>query len=212
MSLFEQLPSVSFLDCFDVKIDIPYSHSFEDKRMKKSSFKSLQPYMKRESSFDLSIGWNEEGLFIVLEDQEDHIRASWPDYRTADAFELFIDTRNLKSAGFIHRFCHHFVCLPVPVEGIQFCEVTQFRSEDSHELSDLVEAELKVLKQKKGYKMLIHLPRTCLHGYDPSSMHQLGFAYRLNKTGKDSESFPLCSENYAIEKHPSLWATLDLKS
>lgn len=156
------------------------------------------------------LGWNEEGIFA-----EAHIDASFencffPNFRDGDSVELFIDTRDLKTAGFLTRFCHHFVFLPKAIEEIKAQEITHFRTEDSHPLCDSHLLKSQVEFHTKNYELKLFIPADCLCGYDPNAFDRLGFTYRINRTGYEPQHFSVSSRNFSIEKHPSLWASLKL--
>ena len=61
-----------------------------------------------------------------------------------------------------------------------------------------------------GYQMQIFLPSEALHGYDPKVFEKLGFAFRINRSGGDPMHFPLCSDQFEIGLHPSLWSSLKI--
>ena len=117
----------------------------------------------------------------------------------------------LTIAGFITRFCHHFVFLPKPVDGICAQEITAFRTDDRHELCDASLLHVEGDFQKRSYSLKIFIPAECLHGYDPSSFDRLGFSYRIHRFGGDPQHFTLSSEYFVIEKEPSLWCSCVMK-
>lgn len=157
------------------------------------------------------MGWNEDGLTFDIGVEKPFEECFFPEYRKGDSIELFIDTRALKSASFLTRFCHHFVFLPKPIEEVVAKEVTNFRTDDSHELCD--ERKLKMTSEfkKRSYFLQIYLPSECLHGYDPTAFDRLGFTYRINRVGGDPQHFAISSDYLAVEKEPSLWSTMQLR-
>lgn len=151
---------------------------------------------------EIGIAWHEEGITIgafvhkALED---------PD---VDFLEIFLDTRDLKTAGFSTRFCHHFYI--VPQEGSSR-EVTRFRTEDAHSLCDSKDLEVTFQDARNSYTIAVFIPAHCLHGYDPHSFNRLGFTYRLNRYKGESQHFVVSSHYYQIDQQPSLWASLKLE-
>ena len=121
-----------------------------------------------------------------------------------------IDTRDLKSAGFNTRFCHHFYFLAQAVEGQQAGEITHFRTEDRHPLCDSQALECQIKSSSKDYILQIFIPSQCLYGYDPKQFDRLGFTYRINRVGGHPQHFTVVSEEYQIDQQPSLWGSLRL--
>ncbi|MEZ5314976.1 MAG: hypothetical protein R3E91_02020 [Chlamydiales bacterium] len=160
---------------------------------------------------DLYMGWSEEGISIEVEMTERFNQPKFPDFKIADSIELFYDTRDIKTTGYNTRFCHHFYFLPEPVENngswVQAGEITKFRNEDKHELSD--QDNLKIKKIKNG-QFRIFIPSKSLYGYDPLQFPRLGFTYRINRLNNDSQCFSADDRHFMIEQQPSLWASLRL--
>lgn len=163
--------------------------------------------LSEEKFADLFFFWNEQGIGIVCEVQLSFTDCFYPKYQEGDCLEIFIDTRDLKNANVTHRFCHHFVFLPVEVQGVRAMEVTHFRSEDKHSLADpnflLVDAEIG----KKKYTISTFIMKEALFGYDPTAFSKLGFACRVRRTQAPPQHFPTTF----IEKYPSLWGTITLE-
>jgi hypothetical protein len=165
----------------------------------------------REASFaKVSLAWSHDGITIALKSSLSTTSAVFPTVSQGDSLELFFDTRDLKSAGFNHRFCHHFYFLPEEDEGVQAGEITRFRTEDSHELCDSSLLKVRTQKAARGYAMHVFIPKECLHGYDPDQFDRLGFTYRINRSSAPAQHFSVTSNNYAIDQQPSLWSSLRL--
>lgn len=158
----------------------------------------------------VAIGWCEEGIGLQVEIRGVAKQSFYPELERGDCVELFFDTRDMKSAGFNTRFCHHFFFLSLPVEGVVKGEKTRFRTEDSHPLcpSDLLIKSQEVKKNK--YTMNIFIPAICLCGYDPEQFNRIGFTYRIHRFSGKPQHFAVLSEEYPIDQHPSLWASLKL--
>ncbi len=155
-----------------------------------------------ESFGEVSLAWHMEGISVFASVNK---KLENPD---EDCLELFFDTRDLKTAGFTTRFSHHFILYPR--EGASR-EVTHFRTEDTHPLCDSSDLEVSFREEKKSYQLEGFIPAHCLHGYDPLTFDRLGFNYRLNRVKGEPQHFALSSKFFALEQHPSLWATLKLK-
>ncbi len=160
---------------------------------------------------EVSMGWNEEGIHFHLLSRRPFIRSVYPSIQKGDSFEVFIDTRDMKSASFNTRFCHHFFCLPSPTdEEIQAGEITRFRTEDAHELCSPKELIVRSELFKKGYALDFIIPKQCLHGYEPEQFNRLGMTYRVNSYGANPQHFSASSQDYPIEQGPSLWSSVRL--
>jgi len=152
---------------------------------------------------DLSLSWSEKGVQVDADVNKKIDKK--------DCLELFIDTRDLKSTNSITRFCHHFLIYPDKFGEEQVVEVTHFRYGDSHEFADsslfFVDTDVK----RDCYEMKVFIPKEVLHGYDPAEFRRLGFCYRFVRSNGLPQHFPLSSNFVSIEKHPELWASLELE-
>jgi hypothetical protein len=164
-------------------------------------------FLSEEKFADVYFFWNEQGIGLYCEVQTGFADCFYPKYQEGDCLEIFIDTRDLKNANVTHRFCHHFVFLPVEVQGVRAMEITHFRSEDKHPLADpnllVVDAEIG----KKKYTLSAFIMKEALFGYDPMAFSKLGFAYRIRRMQAPAQHFPATF----IERHPSLWSTITLE-
>lgn len=166
----------------------------------------------QEMSFaDVALGWHSEGLACEVKVRAPVESVLFPSSHLGDSVEIFIDTRDMKSAGFNTRFCHHFCFLPQAVDGIAAREITHFRTEDAHELCDPALLEVQTQVKKNSYEMLLFIPKDCLHGYDADQFQRLGFTYRINRYQKQAQHFTVLSSEYQIDQMPSLWGSLVLK-
>jgi hypothetical protein len=168
-------------------------------------------HLTREDSFiKLAMGWHEEGIALHLQVNEPPSESFYPEIEHGDSVELFFDTRDLKSAGFNTRFCHHFFFLPQSDEGVTKGEKTHFRTEDSHPLCDPQALYCQTQLRKNDYIMKIFIPSQCLYGYDPKQFDRLGFTYRMNRHHGEPQHFAVVSHDYQIDQQPSLWGSIHL--
>lgn len=163
-----------------------------------------------ESFAKIAIGWHEEGIALNIQVNRSAVQSFYPHVEQADSVELFFDTRDMKSAGFNTRFCHHFFFLPQPIEGVSKGEKTHFRTEDSHSLCDSQALHCQTQLKKNDYQMKIFIPIQCLYGYDPQQFDRLGFTYRINRFKGKPQHFAVVSQDYQIDQQPSLWGSLKL--
>lgn len=198
------------MDFFTVTHDV---HEVEPKKMlqKKHRLSEFSEFLGEDLYVQAQMGWNKSGLFFAFDIEKPFEDCFYPEYRKGDSVELFIDTRDLKSAGFVTRFCHHFVAFPNPIEDVHAREVSTFRTEDRHELCDPSQIKVVADFRRKNYRLEIVLPSECLYGYDPSSFERIGFTYRINSLGKDPNHFVVSSEYLSIEQHPNRWASMQMR-
>ena len=160
---------------------------------------------------DVFLGWNQQGIAVKIVVNQPYERSTYPEFAIGDSFELFIDTRDMKSAGFNTRFCHHFFFLCAADDGVQAGEITRFRTENTHPLCDPKELKVDARHSSKGCQLKIFIPSQCLTGYDPEQFDRLGFTYRINRAGGPAQHFSVVSEEYGLEQQPSLWSSVRLK-
>lgn len=158
------------------------------------------PLLREPQGTRVSLMWREEVLFFGLLDL-------FPP-QEGDLLELFIDTRDLKNSHVITRFCHHFLIHLAEGRGE---EITRFRGEDRHPLAESSQFEVSIQQSKEGFLSALFLPKELLCGYDPEAFKRIGFAYRLKKKNGERQHFNLSSDHFHLEKHPALWASLELK-
>jgi len=205
-SPLENLPPLIPSDFFALTCPIPYAKKIPERRI--PYLPDRTDLLGEEGFSKVALFWNEEALFIKADVYKPFEEALYPDFREGDSVEVFIDTRDLKMAGYPTKFCHHFVFFPVESKDVFSREVSVFREEDSHPLCDPKDLFVEVKVEKLSYQLNITIPSHALHGYEPASFKRLGFTYRVNRYQGEPEHFALSSTYYQIEKHPSLWASL----
>ena len=200
-TLFEELDPLIPVDFFNIEVEGTIGKEF--------SLPDTSDLLGESSFADFSMKLTKEALKLKVDIRKPFEESLYPEYEKGDSLELFIDTRDLKTAGFMTRFCHQFLILPVEVQGITSREITRFRTEDVHPLCDPADLEVKAHFHSGRYSLEIEIPEHCLHGYDPASFSRLGFTYRVNRPEGNPQHFSLSSRLYNIVQHPSLWATID---
>lgn len=185
-----------------------FGMTLQAKEGKRLRLPSTAELLGEDSFADVFFTWEKKGVLININVGKPFEEASYPDFAVGDSVELFLDTRDLKTAGFATKFCHRFLFLPKEVQGIQCQELSHFRTEDAHPLCDPSDLSCKTEFSKKAFSMEISLPAAVLHGYDPLSFARLGFTYKINAPGRDPQHFSVSSHFYKIEQNPSLWSTI----
>ena len=170
-----------------------------------SAFSVQEPFAK------VYMAWDTDGLWGAVEVLGAIHPVSFPMVTEGSSVELFLDTRDSKQSGFIHRFCHHFVFLPQPTaDGRAGGEITRFRTEDAHDWCAPEALQVETQRNPKGYTLRWMIPAHCLHGYDPEHFPRLGFTYRINRGKEEPQHFAVSAQDFSLEQQPSLWASMRL--
>ncbi len=206
----DQISPILPIDFFTVELDL-LPAEWKKNLSKKHILPDFTDLLFEDLFAHISMGWHEKGLFFEVDVRKPFEECFFPEYRKGDSVEFFIDTRAMKSGGFLTRFCHHFVFLPKPVDEIIAQEVTRFRTDDSHELCDSEKLQVSAKFTSRSYALQIYLPLESLHGYDPVSFDRLGFSYRINRPSKDPQHFTVSSDYLAVENQPSIWSTMHMR-
>jgi len=214
LEVLEKLPALAPLDFFSVEGELCFSKSPPSSKLMRRNYmlSDTSEWLGEEHFADVAAAWNESGLFFTFFVNKPFEEALYPRFSEGDAVELFLDTRDLKTAGFATRFCHHFLFLPQKVQGIQTQELTHFRTEDTHPICDAADLQVVSEFSKKDYELQIFIPAHCLHGYDPSSFERIGFTYRIHRFKGMPQHFSLGSQHFTLEQHPRFWATFKFVS
>ena len=215
VELFENAPPLLPCEFFSLSCAVKYapiSPAAPSSRSMRSSFilPDTSELLGEEKFSEMALCWSPEGLFLEVFVDKPFEEVYFPIFSKADALELFFDTRDLKTAGFATRFCHHFVILPQAVQEIHALEMTHFRTEDTHPLCDPNELAVHTEFHKNSYSIRILIPGHCLHGFDPKVCDRIGFTYRIHRFGGQPQHFAVSSEHFAIEQSPRLWASLTM--
>jgi len=209
----EGMAAIAPLDFFSVQGELRQVKSAPSLRQMQKLYllADTSELLGEEHFADVAMAWSEEGLFIAAFIDQPFEESKYPRYAEGDALELFFDTRDLKTAGFATRFCHHFLFLPQAVQGVQCQELTHFRTEESHPLCDPQDLQVVTTFEKKGYQMEIFLPRHVLFGFDPLAFDRIGINYKVHRTGGQPQHFALSSEHFNLQQYPRLWASFNLR-
>lgn len=208
--MFERLPSLLPLHFFDLSFEAAYLK--EGSRLSKAHILPTTGSYLEEDEAKVFFGWNEKGVYLRFTVFEEPKDVFYPEFRKGDSIELFFDTRNIKSLGYVTKFCHHFVLFPLKVDGYHIKEVTRFRNDDAHFLADPKYFQVDAAVEKKSYTIDLFIPSSSLHGYDISKFNKLGFTYRINRLAKEPCHFSVSSKEFVIERHPFFWSSLLLKT
>lgn len=195
------------IDFFQIQLDLRHAEGKKE-LSRKHALPDFSDLLYEDPFAKVSMGWSHKGLIFEIKVDKGFEDCFFPEYRKGDSVEIMIDTRDLKAAGFLTRFCHHFVFLPKEVDGVIAQEVTAFRTDDRHEHCDPEKLLVKGEFKSRSYTLDLFIPSECLHGYDQSSFERLGMTYRINRPKGDPQHFAVSSDYLAIESQPSLWSSM----
>ncbi len=206
--MFKDLESLSPSGFFEIKASVPHvSHQ----KGRLFFLPDTSGLLGEKSFADVSLYWKEEGVQVIVKAKRGVEEVYYPNYSDGDSVELFFDTRDLKTSKTVTQFCHHFVFLPEEVHGVGAVEITRFRGDLSHPIAPselfVVQTEIK----RSQYTMTIDIPKEALYGYAPKEFKRLGFDYRINRHKSSPQHFACSSRFFSMEKHPDLWASLELE-
>ncbi|MCH9610172.1 MAG: hypothetical protein S4CHLAM81_07140 [Chlamydiales bacterium] len=188
--MLEEIVPMEPLHFFDLEVDV-------------NKEPTLLPDLMDSKMAKVYMWWAANGLHFRFQ-----FRAAFDQpHPRGDCVELMIDTRNIKSSS-VTRFCHHFLIFPRIVDGEIAKEITRFRTEERHNL-----ASPDLFKVKgEGKKLEIFIPKEALHGYDPQRISKLGFNYKIQEVSGEWQVFSASPDDFVVEQHPLLWATINLES
>ena len=156
------------------------------------------------------MAYSEKGLHFIFDVKTSFKKSFYPEIRRGDSIEVFIDTRALKTQGYLTKFCHHFVFFPENIQGFKAKEITRFKADDMHKLCSSSDLLVDAIIKPKIYILDIFIPEFCLTGYNPSQIHYLAFSYRINRSQMIAQNFCSSSDEHKIEKSPHLWTKMNL--
>lgn len=198
--MLREMPSLPVLSFFSLEADIYYAEELQLKE--KYALFSTAKLLNEDEICKVFAAWREDGLLFEFSYQE-------MEAEKGASFEIFIDTRNIKTKHFITKFCHHFICNLDGGDNPVFREITRFRSDDRHDLAPLSSLHSSFVTEKKGRKRLrLFIEKEGLFGYDIENFPALGFTYKISRPGFKSQHFSVSSEQFVVEKCPDLWASL----
>lgn len=208
----EEVAAVSASSFLQINAQVPFKEG-----LGKDPFKdpfllpSLSVLLDEEDFAIVALSYGERGIYISIEINQPFQEVSFPKVQQGDGIEIFIDTRDVKTSGSLHKFCHHFIFLPKPVSDVSACEVTRLRAEDSHPLADSSLLHVESQFYKESYQLNIHIESEALFGFDPKQMPRIGFAYKIHRARGPCQNFSHSDAEFQIEKYPHLWPSLLLK-
>ena len=160
---------------------------------------------------DVYMAWNEKGLYFAVDVRKQHpVKSSYTRHWTGDSFQIWLDTRDVKTARRAGRYCHQFNCLPTgggPHEDQPIVKPTQVdRAKERWNAPPPEAIPIASHITSGGYTMEIALPQEVLSGYDPDEFPRLGFTYYLNNSERPSQWWS-AGRDLRVYIDPSTWGT-----
>ena len=166
----------------------------------------------KDSFADVYFGWREDGVYLGFEIKGApglEIQPTRP--LKGDGIQVWLDTRDVRSAHRASRFCHHFYFLPTggtsnrPVAAQ--VRIRRARAQDKPCEPQSITVAARVTK--KGYRLSAYLPSDILIGFEPDDNTRFGFTY-LIRDRKLGRQYWTADEPLPVSYDPSLWGTIVL--
>ena len=159
-------------------------------------------------------GWSPEGLWFAVRVPRSKAPRVIPKRpEQGDCVELYVDTRDVRSAHRAGRYCHKFVLAPVggPGRGTR----PFFEHQPIHRAlmdppmgpAEMVDVASSVVADQ--YVIELHLPAAALSGFDVEISRRLGLAYIVHDIEHEPQNWPH-PRVLPQGTDPSLWATIVL--
>jgi len=164
---------------------------------------------------DVRAAWSEAGLAFTVrvegKRQAAWCRATRPE--DSDAFQVWIDTRDVHNVHRASRFCHRFIFLPggagrrLDEPVAEWLAINRAREHPR----PVEPGQLQVRSEKRihGYVLHAYVSAEALTGFDPGEHPRLGFNYAVVDRELGQQTLGAGSP-MPYQEDPSLWATLEL--
>ena len=164
---------------------------------------------------EVHLAWDDAGLYLALQvDDKTSVTSHRQHPRNADAFFVWIDTRDVRDVQRASRFCHQFVALPRGGGGDRKSatawQIPIRRAREQSPICDPKKLKVSSKVTADGYGLELFLPAAALNGYDPSACPRPGFTYLIcdHEHGWQTWSVP---GRLPFDHNPSTWATVELQ-
>jgi hypothetical protein len=160
---------------------------------------------------EVYMGWNEYGLYFAVDVRKRRpVRADYARHWTGDSFQIWLDTRDVKTARRAGRYCHQFNALPSgggPSGDRAVVKPTQIdRARERWNMPEQEALPVAARITDRGYTMEIIIPASALTGYEPEEFPRLGFAYCLNNSEWPSQWWS-AGRDLRVYLDPGVWGT-----
>ncbi len=160
---------------------------------------------------DVYMAWNHQGVYVAVETNGLSATQVDTDHPLrGDGLQIWIDTRDVRTASRGSRYCHHFCFWPgVESEKPGGRQFRLRRARAQARLCDADQLHVASRVSKSGYCLELHILKSALTGFDPDENNRLGFTYLL-KDRKLGRQFWTADETLPVSYDPSLWGTAEL--
>ena len=161
--------------------------------LSKDALKSLSAYSNDEDFAKCYLSW-EHGILFFKVVANVVVKDCSLNYRKSVSIELFIGTR---ASIQIDEYCHHFLFFPKKVSNFHGREITKFTNMQLRPLINPDNIDVNVTLKPNNFSLEVALD----HLFEFNNGH-IFFSYRINRYEEPAQFY---SNNYRLEKDPSLW-------
>lgn len=185
-----------------------FFHEFHIKKGELTLLSDLTFLMGEDCFSEFFLGASVEALFGKIVVHKKFEEASFTAYQQSDSVEIYLNTRPVRGQTVPTCFCHHFLFLPVKIEGFFARELTTFRGDEQRRLAEPGSIKIEALYEEASYSILFEIPVESIHGFNLAEFSKIGFAYKINSKGGKKQHFPTSSIYRDLEKNPGSFATI----
>lgn len=156
------------------------------------------------------MAWSKEGLYVAADVPDSKLNVADPrSFWADDALELFIDTRDKKTARKYEAGDHQFWLVP-QVEGKRVYLGQWKRGEELSETRyDIPNIQSAAVRRGDGYVMECLIPASALRDWKPQIGGRIGLNFNLSiRSTPDREVFWTRAKNDGATDHPESWGSV----
>lgn len=164
---------------------------------------------------ELSLAWNERGLYLALEvPKTEPVLTNRANPAAGDALELMLDTRGSQTSHRATQFCYHLWVLPTAPPGLGE-EPMVFHQPLRRALHRSPEPDLSAIRVASklgddGYSLELALETDSLHGLEPMENGRVALAAVIHDIQRGRQYWGT-SPDVPWERDPSTWGLLRLE-
>jgi len=159
---------------------------------------------------DVYGAWNEDWLaFAVCVTGKRRIQVDPRQFWAKDSVEIWLDTRDVRTAHRLSRYCHQFYFLPKGGGRGGAAPVGRQAASTPAPQADPDEIRVASTTARDGYIIEAIIGASALSGFDVGECNRLGFNYHINDTELGTQYW-LWGKRFPLHADPSLWGTLEL--
>jgi len=191
-----------------VRVDGDLSEWSDRHRLPRVALEGRPPFA------DLWMAWSPDGVWFALWVPRTKAPRVLPKrLAQGDCLELYIDTRDVRTAHRAGRYCHKFVVAPVGGPGHARRPLFEHQGIARALVNPpwVAQAQIEVASRVRedGYAIDLFLPAAALNGYDVEVTRRLGLAYVVHDVERPMQVWPH-EADLPVWIDPSLWAVIEL--